>query len=253
MRAHHSDISVALLPLFVQRIRLGFLSEGAFFGEAAVLADESGRELRRRTLTAVTDSELCYLNRDDVTMLRQEYPELDARLKRFVNVGNIRLSKKNGCVKLFPELATTGMSTNHAEREREQRRIVGEYATTYHDMMQVKKSIQEDGVAIDSKSMSLQQLGVDKAKKVPTMHSPRSSPGPLVPTTTLRDLPQLPNTQSMSTGQLGALEDKLDALQRTFGRELEALHSKNDALQGTLQTIAEKLNVLPATTRSSAQ
>ena len=44
--------------------RLGFLSEGSFFGEAAVLADESGRELRRRTLRAVTDSELCFITRE---------------------------------------------------------------------------------------------------------------------------------------------------------------------------------------------
>ena len=33
--------------------RLGFLSEGSFFGEAAVLATGSGAELRTRTVVAV--------------------------------------------------------------------------------------------------------------------------------------------------------------------------------------------------------
>ena len=36
----------------------------------------------------MTDSELCFLTRDDLTALREEYPELNARLKRFANVGN---------------------------------------------------------------------------------------------------------------------------------------------------------------------
>jgi CRP-like cAMP-binding protein len=50
--------------------RLGFLSEGAFFGEAPVLGfDEVGLELRTRSVRAVTDTELCYLTRDDVQSL----------------------------------------------------------------------------------------------------------------------------------------------------------------------------------------
>ena len=115
----HYALTTFLTPLLSQRERLGFLSEGAFFGEAAVLADESGRELRRRTLKAVTDSELCYLEREDILSLRQEYPELDARLKRFVNVGNIRLSKKGGTFNIFPELSpvATGLTKAQAERE----------------------------------------------------------------------------------------------------------------------------------------
>ena len=35
----------------------------------------------------MTDSELCFLTRDDVNSLRREYPELDARLQRFAQVG----------------------------------------------------------------------------------------------------------------------------------------------------------------------
>ena len=53
-----------------EEVRLGFLSEGAFFGEAPVLGrDESGIELRIRTVRAVTECELCYLSRRDVQQL----------------------------------------------------------------------------------------------------------------------------------------------------------------------------------------
>ena len=196
---------------WAQRIRLGFLSEGAFFGEAAVLADESGRELRRRTLKAVTDSELCYINREDIQALRVEYPELDARLKRFVNVGNIRLSKKNALGKLFPELAITESGMTKSQVEAEQRRLVGEYTSSHNDMKHAKKAGSEDGGAL------LQQPGVDKAE-------------PLLP------------GGGLPEEKLRAVETQLSQLQTVLNRELGALHSKSDSLQDSLQAILGKLD-----------
>ncbi len=233
----------------LQRVRLGFLSDGAFFGEAAVLADESGRELRRRTLKAVTDSELCYITRDDIMALRREYPELDARLKRFVNVGNIRLSKKGVCGSLFPELspAVTGMSKSQAERE--QRRLVGEYASTYNDMQQMMKTINEDGVSADTGTVSLQQLGVGRAKQTQQKFmdagtAPTATSGPLVPTSDLGDLPPLPNAQTSPEQheRFQAVESQVSILQRTVDRELGVLHSKSDSMQDSLRAIMKKLD-----------
>ena len=66
-------------------VQLGFLSSGAFFGEAAVVRDphDGSATLRTRTVRAVTDTELCYLRKEDVHELYDIYPELDARMKRF--------------------------------------------------------------------------------------------------------------------------------------------------------------------------
>ena len=74
--------------------RLGFLSDGSFFGEASILSEARSMEMRTRTIKAVTDSELCFLTRDDIVHLSREYNELAARLKRFENVGQMRVTKK---------------------------------------------------------------------------------------------------------------------------------------------------------------
>jgi CRP-like cAMP-binding protein len=72
-------------------VRLGFLAEGAFFGEAPVLGwlGEPGVELRMRTVRAVTDIELIYLSRDDVNTLCEQYAELRARMSRFEKSGRV--------------------------------------------------------------------------------------------------------------------------------------------------------------------
>lgn len=67
--------------------RLGFLGEGAFFGERAVLSNESGAERRIRTVRAMSKCELCFLTKDAVDQLRGQYPELNARITRFARVG----------------------------------------------------------------------------------------------------------------------------------------------------------------------
>ena len=75
--------------------RLGFLAEGAFFGESPVLGwkGEPGVELRVRTVRAVTDIELVYLTREDVHQTADQYNELRARLKRFETSGRAMTAK----------------------------------------------------------------------------------------------------------------------------------------------------------------
>eukprot|EP01043_Picozoa_sp_COSAG02_P010774 COSAG02_NODE_386_length_23297_cov_32.396457_6_plen_1111_part_00 len=83
---------------------LGYLSEGSFFGEVPMLSNyAAGSEVRTRTVQAVTESSLCYITREAVRQLRDIYPELDARLRRFAMVGGQlstkqkeTLSKKHG-------------------------------------------------------------------------------------------------------------------------------------------------------------
>ena len=82
------------------RVDLGYLSSGAFFGEAPMLTMMHGLEkyletqdpkylqgtqdtVRSRTITAVTACELCYLTRDAVMGVAIQYPEFRARLMRF--------------------------------------------------------------------------------------------------------------------------------------------------------------------------
>ena len=81
--------------------RLGYLSEGAFFGEAPVLAakNEGSMQLRMRTVLAVTQTELCWITRDDVLSVCEDYPELQARIVRFRNSARVltnRTLKKLG-------------------------------------------------------------------------------------------------------------------------------------------------------------
>ena len=77
--------------------RLGFLSDGAFFGEVPILDDSTGSEVRTRTITAMTDSKLCFVTSDDIKELRERYPELALRMKRFAKVG--RRQKGAGGIK----------------------------------------------------------------------------------------------------------------------------------------------------------
>eukprot|EP01052_Picozoa_sp_SAG31_P033732 SAG31_NODE_3852_length_3817_cov_6.007800_3_plen_81_part_00 len=51
--------------------KLGYLTEGAFFGEAPVLDDFAGAEVRTRTVISVTDfTELCFLTKDSMKKLQ---------------------------------------------------------------------------------------------------------------------------------------------------------------------------------------
>ena len=75
--------------------RLGFLSEGAFFGESPILGfGEAGTETRRRTVKAVTETELCYVTRDSIVEICEAYSELRARLSRFSNAAKPMNAKR---------------------------------------------------------------------------------------------------------------------------------------------------------------
>ena len=73
--------------------RLGFLSDGAFFGEVPLLDTGSpDSEVRSRTVVTMTDSKLCFIKLEKIMSLRRQYPELDLRLiriarSRAVNIG----------------------------------------------------------------------------------------------------------------------------------------------------------------------
>jgi hypothetical protein len=105
--------------------RLGFLSDGSFFGEAAVLASARREEMRTRTVRAVTDSELCFLTHDDILTLNAKYPELKARLARFEKVGQMRLTAKNQ-VKLFGK-ASGALMRSYSQDFRDVREVVQQH------------------------------------------------------------------------------------------------------------------------------
>lgn len=67
--------------------QLGFLPEGSFFGEAGLIDNGEGSEIRSRTVKAMVECELCYLRRDDLNALRLECPELTMKLRRFSRMG----------------------------------------------------------------------------------------------------------------------------------------------------------------------
>ena len=81
------------VEMSVNGTRLGFLAEGAFFGELAVLSHSSNAEKRVRTVRAVTKCELCFLTRGSLTALRARYAELNARIIRFARAG-VRMNRK---------------------------------------------------------------------------------------------------------------------------------------------------------------
>ena len=78
--------------------RLGFLGKGAFFGEQPIIDTITGKggddsEVRKRTVTAVTDTNLGFIHADAVVELCDKYPELQVRLAHFANMGK-QLSTK---------------------------------------------------------------------------------------------------------------------------------------------------------------
>lgn len=100
------------------QVRLGFLSEGAFFGEAPILGfGEAGSEMRRRTVKAVTETELCYITRDSIADVCGDYPELQARLERFANAAkpmNAKRLKKAGLTRMDLRTFSTDCKSSHS-------------------------------------------------------------------------------------------------------------------------------------------
>eukprot|EP01043_Picozoa_sp_COSAG02_P023529 COSAG02_NODE_1260_length_13563_cov_28.883764_3_plen_1060_part_00 len=70
-----------------QGIELGYFRKpGSFFGENPIV-DPRGTERRTRSVKAVTDCFLIYLERDTINSIADQYPELQARLRRFQRLG----------------------------------------------------------------------------------------------------------------------------------------------------------------------
>jgi CRP-like cAMP-binding protein len=80
---------------------LGFISAGGFFGEVPMLDDAPIAEVRERTVTAMTDSRLIYIEKEDIERLKVRYPELQLRMKQCAKVGR-QVNKKG---KVFKEAA----------------------------------------------------------------------------------------------------------------------------------------------------
>ena len=70
------------LEISADGARLGFISDGGFFGETPILDDTAHAEVRRRTVKAVTACKICYLHADNVAKVKAIYPELALRLLR---------------------------------------------------------------------------------------------------------------------------------------------------------------------------
>lgn len=87
-------------------VRLGFVSAGGFFGEVPMLDHTATAEVRERTVTAVTDCSLIYIDAEDIDRLKKRYPELALRLKQCSRVARY-ISKKE--IKLQGAVAVSSL------------------------------------------------------------------------------------------------------------------------------------------------
>lgn len=76
--------------------RLGFLSDGAFFGETPLLDKSAEAEKRRRTVIAMTDCKLCFITRDALGKMLPDYPELALKIKRCARCDKRHTVNKKG-------------------------------------------------------------------------------------------------------------------------------------------------------------
>ena len=98
------------LPLTSHRhrrgpVRLGFISAGGFFGEVPMLDNAPNAEVRERTVIAMTDSRLIYIEKEDIERIKIRYPELQLRMKQCAKVGR-HVNKKGKKFKEAAELHT---------------------------------------------------------------------------------------------------------------------------------------------------
>jgi hypothetical protein len=63
---------------------LGYLAEGDYFGEASLASRRNSRY--DRNVTAVVDSDLCYLRKNDVAELAREFPKLKQQIISFAKL-----------------------------------------------------------------------------------------------------------------------------------------------------------------------
>lgn len=94
------------LEVTCNKVRLGFLSDGAFFGETPLLEVAcSEAERRRRTVTAMTACKLCFITQDAMHKIMPKYPELALRLKRCARFSKRQINRKGKRFKLAQEEA----------------------------------------------------------------------------------------------------------------------------------------------------
>ena len=93
------------LEVTCNKVRLGFLSDGAFFGETPLLEVASEAERRRRTVTAMTACKLCFITQDALEKIMPKYPELALRLKRCARFSKRQINRKGKRFKLAQEEA----------------------------------------------------------------------------------------------------------------------------------------------------
>ena len=96
------------LEVLVDGERLGFLGQGSFFGENAVIETIDrkpglGAEVRLRTMKASADSDLGMVKAADILKLCDTFPELEIRLQSFLRVGS-HLSEKGHNAREIREL-----------------------------------------------------------------------------------------------------------------------------------------------------
>jgi hypothetical protein len=78
-----------------QGIELGFFNRpGSFFGENPVIYRDERSERRERTVRAVTDCFLIFLDQEAVMQVANRYPELEQKLNEFQRIGEKRKTLK---------------------------------------------------------------------------------------------------------------------------------------------------------------
>ncbi len=95
------------LEITADGVRLGFLSDGAFFGETPLLDRSSEAERRRRTVTAMIECKLCFIARDSLYKILPKYPELALKLKRCSRFNKNQVNKKGKKFKMALREATS--------------------------------------------------------------------------------------------------------------------------------------------------
>ena len=88
--------------------RLGFLGEGAFFGETPLIDAITGNKglgsgIRTRTVRTLQACEFGLLRNDDVIALMEKFPELQIRLNHFSKVG-LQFSNKGAMKAMMQDL-----------------------------------------------------------------------------------------------------------------------------------------------------
>eukprot|EP01043_Picozoa_sp_COSAG02_P020973 COSAG02_NODE_1052_length_14953_cov_6.064023_2_plen_907_part_00 len=94
-----------------QGIELGFFNRpGSFFGENPVIYWDESSERRERTVRAVTDCFLVFLDQEAVMQVAQRYPELEQKISEFQRLGHKHGKRKP----VRKPVRRTGAKNDHA-------------------------------------------------------------------------------------------------------------------------------------------